>query len=54
MSTKEVSDAVEDVIIKTGAKSIKDMGAVMGVLRADYSGRMDFSSASSLVKKKLG
>ena len=53
MSTKEVSDAVEDVITKTGAKSIKDMGSVMGVLRTDYSGRMDFGSASSLVKKKL-
>jgi uncharacterized protein YqeY len=32
---------------------MKDMGKVIGALRAKYAGRMDFAKASGLVKGKL-
>lgn len=49
-STKE---AIEKVIAATGAASIKDMGKVMGGLKKDYAGKMDFSKAGPLVKELL-
>jgi uncharacterized protein YqeY len=33
---------------------MKDMGKVVGVLRAKYAGQMDFGKASAVVKSKLG
>ena len=41
-------------IAEAGASSIKDMGKVVGVLRANYAGRMDIAKASAAVKAKLG
>jgi uncharacterized protein YqeY len=32
---------------------MKDMGKVIGALRAKYAGRMDFGKASALVKGML-
>jgi hypothetical protein len=32
---------------------MKDMGKVIGVLRGQYAGRMDFAKASGLVKEML-
>jgi uncharacterized protein YqeY len=32
---------------------MKDMGKVIGVLKAKYSGQMDFGKASGLVKAAL-
>jgi len=49
----ETRAAVEAAIAETGAASMKDMGKVIGVLRAQYAGRMDFSKASALVKERL-
>lgn len=49
----EMTDAVSGAIEKTGADCIKDMGKVMGVLKADFAGRMDFSKASAIVKTRL-
>jgi len=37
-------------IAETGAAGIKDMGKVIGKLKAKYTGQMDFSKASGLVK----
>jgi uncharacterized protein YqeY len=50
----EVQQAVEATIAEVGAASIKDMGKVMGALKANYAGRMDFAKAGALVKAKLG
>lgn len=49
----EMAEAVSGAIEKTGAGGIKDMGKVMGALKADYAGRMDFSKASAIVKDRL-
>lgn len=53
MSEEEISKAIDEIIASTSASSIKDMGKVMGVLKANYAGKMDFSSASQLIKGKL-
>lgn len=48
-----MTDAVAAAIAATGAASVKDMGKVIGKLRAEYAGRMDFGKASALVKQRL-
>ena len=54
LSQQEVENAVKAAIEKTGAESMKDMGKVMGILRAEYAGQMDFGAVSSLIKSLLG
>jgi uncharacterized protein YqeY len=53
MSEAESREAIAAVIKETGAAGPKDMGKVMGALKARYAGRMDFSKASALVKELL-
>ena len=48
-----VRDAVRKAVSETGAGSVKDMGKVMGYLKQNYAGRMDFSEASAAVKEAL-
>jgi uncharacterized protein YqeY len=45
---------VEKTIADLGATGLKDMGAVMGALRDNYAGQMDFGRASGIVKARLG
>lgn len=54
LSEAEMQEAVNATIAETGAASIKDMGKVMGALKANFAGRMDFAKAGALVKQKLG
>ena len=54
LSEDEVAAAIEKVMSETGASSIRDMGKVMGALKASYSGRMDFGSVGNRVKSALG
>jgi hypothetical protein len=53
MSEAEVKAAISDMITETGAASIKDMGKVIAGLKTKFAGRMDFGSASGLVKAAL-
>ncbi|MDF2117466.1 GatB/YqeY domain-containing protein [Roseiarcaceae bacterium H3SJ34-1] len=53
MSDDEVKAAIQAAIAETGASSMKDMGKVVGVLRAKYAGQIDFGKASGLVKGML-
>ena len=53
MGDDEVRGAIVAAIAETGAASMKDMGKVVGALRAKYVGRMDFGRASGLVKELL-
>ena len=53
MSDDEVKTAIATAIKDTGAAGMKDMGKVIGVLRAKYAGQMDFGKASGLVKAAL-
>ena len=54
MSEAEVEAAVKAAIAETGASSIKDMGKVMGALKAKHAGKMDFGKAGARVKAALG
>ena len=45
--------AVEKTITDIGAGGLKDMGAVMGALRENYAGQMDFGKVSAIVKARL-
>ncbi len=54
MSEAEVRTAIAQAIGDTGADSIRDMGKVMGELKARYPGRMDFGAAGAQVKQALG
>jgi uncharacterized protein len=53
MDEAETAAAVDAAVAETGAASMKDMGKVVGALRARYAGRMDFGRASALVKERL-
>ena len=54
MSDDEMKAAIAALIAETGAGNIKDMGKVIGALKAKYAGQMDFGKASGLVKAALG
>ena len=53
MSDEETQNICKKIIENLGAKSIKDMGKVMGVLKKDYGDVLDFSKVSNLIKKFL-
>jgi len=54
MSDDEVKAAIQAIVAETSASSIKDMGKVMGVLKAKYAGQLDMGKASGLIKTILG
>ena len=54
MDDAETAAAVKEAIAATGAASVKDMGKVMAVLKEKYTGRIDFSRVSGVVKQSLG
>jgi uncharacterized protein YqeY len=53
MSEDEVKAVIAATIKDTGASGMKDMGKVIGALKAKYAGQMDFGKASGLVKAAL-
>ena len=53
MSDDEVTAAVNAAIAETGAAGMKDMGKVIGALKAKHAGKMDFAKVSGVVKGKL-
>ena len=53
LNDKEVDTAVRKVVAETGASSIRDMGKVMGALKARYNGQMDFAKVGPKVKDQL-
>ena len=53
MSEDDVKAAIAATVADSGANGIKDMGKVIGALKAKYAGQMDFGKASALVKAAL-
>ena len=53
MSEEETLSICKQIIEKTGANSIKEMGKVMGELKQNYSDTIDFSKAGALIKDLL-
>ena len=53
LSEDEVTAAVDKAIRSADASSIRDMGRVMGALKSEYTGRMDFGQVGPMVKERL-
>lgn len=53
MDEAAVAAAIAEAIAATGAGSVKDMGKVIGALKAQFTGQMDFAKASAAVKAAL-
>ena len=53
MSEEEAKAAVAALVQEAGATSVKDMGAVMALVKARLQGQIDMSKASGLVKAAL-
>ena len=53
LTDDELRDAVQKAIAGTGAESIRDMGRVMGSLKGEFAGQMDFGKAGCVVKELL-
>ena len=53
LNDEEMQAAIDRAIDEVEATSVKDMGQVMGLLKSNYAGQMDFSAASQVVKEAL-
>ena len=53
LNEDEVANEVTAAIKASGAESIRDMGKVMGILKEQYTGQMDFGAVGPVVKDKL-
>ena len=53
LSADEIAALVDDVIAATGAEGIRDMGKVMGQIKAKAAGRADMGAVSATVKERL-
>ena len=53
LSAEEITALVDEVIAATGAESIRDMGKVMGQIKAKAAGRADMGAVSAAVKERL-
>jgi len=53
LSAEDLAALVDEVIQATGAEGIRDMGKVMGQIKAKASGRADMGAASATVKQRL-
>lgn len=54
LTEEETKTALAEIIKKTGASGMKDMGKVMAELKASYAGQIDMGKASTLIKGMLG
>ncbi len=50
----ELATLIDEVIRESGASSIKDMGQVMGQIKARAQGRADMAKVSQQVRARLG
>ena len=50
----ELDALIDDAISATGAESIRDMGKVMGTIKAKAAGRADMGKVGAKVKARLG
>jgi uncharacterized protein len=54
LSEAETAAAIKAAIAESDATSIRDMGKVIGALKAKYTGQMDFGKVGPMVKDMLG
>lgn len=54
MSEADIEALVDRIVSETGAAGMKDMGKVMGAVKAAITGRADMAVVSAKVKARLG
>jgi uncharacterized protein YqeY len=54
LSAAELDALIVEAIAATGAASVKDMGKVMGIIKAKAQGRADMGAVGAKIKAKLG
>jgi uncharacterized protein len=54
LADDELDALINQAISETGASSIKDMGKVMGIIKAKAQGRADMAAVGAKIKAKLG
>jgi uncharacterized protein YqeY len=54
LSDTELDSLIAEAISSTGAASIKDMGKVMGVVKARAAGKADMGAVGARIKARLG
>jgi len=54
LSDAELDALIEETISATGAESVRDMGKVMGAIKAKAAGRADMGAVGAKVKARLG
>lgn len=54
LSDEELDALIDEAISATGAESIRDMGKVMGQIKAKAAGRADMGAVGAKVKARLG
>ena len=54
LSDADIDALIQDAVAATGASSIKDMGKVMGIIKAKAQGRADMAAVGAKIKAKLG
>jgi uncharacterized protein YqeY len=54
LSEEAVESVIDEIIAKTGAASMKDMGKVMGMASGQLAAKADGKLIATLVKQKLG
>ena len=53
LSSQEIDTIINELIISSGASSIKNIGDVIKLVKEKYEGRIDLGVASKLIKEKL-
>lgn len=53
LSDEKLDAIIEDAMASSGAESIRDMGKVMGIVKAKAAGRADMGAVGTKVKSRL-
>lgn len=53
LSTQELNDAIQEIIFRVGAQSMKEMGKVMGIASKELSGKAEGKAIAQKVKELL-
>ena len=53
MSLDQIEKIISELIVKTGAIGMKDMGKIMGIASKELSGKADGKTISNIVRAKL-
>lgn len=53
LNAEAIEKIIDEIIAKTGAKGMKDMGRVMGMSSKEIAGKADGKTISTIVKQRL-